>query len=102
MMKIVQGLVVVSVLCMTAGCANNYTQEQVNKKHAAYYASVDKALKQDENLAKKELVVCFREKPVGTLIPQTVCRTPELMELEREKTKARITRTQLKSFTDNQ
>lgn len=100
-MKIVQGLLMVSVLFMTVGCAKNYTQEQANKGYASSYASVNKALKADERLAQKEIVVCFREKPIGTLIAQTVCRTPELMALEREKTRDRMTRTEMRSFTDN-
>ncbi len=100
-MKIMHGLVVVSVLFITAGCAKSYTQEQTNQRAASAYASVNKAIKADEELAKKDLVVCFREKPIGTLIAQTVCRTPDLMALEREKTRDRMTRTELRSYTDN-
>jgi hypothetical protein len=100
-MKIMHGLVVVSALLITAGCAKNYTQEQTNQRAASAYASVNKALKADEELAKKDIVVCFREKPLGTLIAQTVCRTPELMALEREQTRDRMTRTEMKSFRDN-
>lgn len=100
-MKIIQGLVVVSVLFLTIGCTASHTQEQTNQRYASSYASVNKALKEDENLTKKDLVICFREKPLGTLIAQTVCRTPELMALDREKTKDRMTRTELRSFTDN-
>jgi hypothetical protein len=100
-MNIMQGIVVVSVLFTVVGCAKTYTQEQTNKRSAASYASVNKALKNDEGLAKKDLVICFREKPLGTLIAQTVCRTPELMALEREQTRDRMTRTEMKSFTDN-
>lgn len=100
-MKIIQGLVVVSVSCITVGCTTSHTQEQTNQLYASSYASVNKALKEDEHLTKKDLVICFREKPLGTLIAQTVCRTPELMALEREKTKDRMTRTELRSFTQN-
>lgn len=100
-MKIMQSLVVASVLITTLGCAKSYTQEQTNKRSAASYASVNKAIKQNGELAKKDLVICFREKPIGTLIAQTVCRTPELLALEREKTKDRMTRTELRSYTDN-
>lgn len=100
-MKIMHGLVVLSTLLITAGCAKSYTQEQTNLRAASAYASVNKAIKADEDLAKKDLVVCFREKPLGTLIAQTVCRTPELMALEREQTRDRMTRTEMKSFTGN-
>lgn len=100
-MKIKHGLVVVSALLITTGCAQSYTQEQTNQRAASAYASVNKALKSDEELAKKEIVVCFREKPLGTLIAQTVCRTPDLMALEREQTRDRMTRTEMRSYTDN-
>ncbi len=100
-MKIMQSLVIASVLITTVGCAKSYTQEETNKRSAASYASVNKAIKQNGELAKKDLVICFREKPIGTLIAQTVCRTPELLALEREKTKDRMTRTELRSYTDN-
>lgn len=99
-MKMIQGLVVISVLFVTVGCTKSYTQGEANQRYASSYASVNKALKEDEKLTEKELVVCVREKPIGTLIAQTVCRSPELMALDREKTKDRMTRTELRSYTE--
>lgn len=99
-MKMIQGLVVISVLFVTVGCTKSHTQGEANQRYASSYASVNKALKEDEKLTEKELVVCVREKPIGTLIAQTVCRSPELMALDREKTKDRMTRTELRSYTE--
>jgi hypothetical protein len=100
-MKLQSGLLVMFALVLITACANPNTKELANLRAASAYASVNKAMKEDQELAKKDFLICFREKPMGTLIAQTVCRSPELMALERERTRDRMTRTEMRSFTDS-
>ena len=96
-----QGLILGALVLTTAGCAKNYSQEQQNMQAAAQYASVNRAISQDQQNAKKELVICTREKPLGTLIATVVCRKPELLALEQEQSRNRMTRTELRNFNSN-